>query len=88
MKTVPNLNTCIDKYLKTCKPFRAGNIISIEGKLYIVSGGNGSCNSCDLSLENKPCALWGILNSKDRYNNLVCSDMLPHLIFKELKEGL
>lgn len=88
MKTIPNLNTCIDKYLKTYKSFQAGNIISIEGKLYIVSRGNGSCNSCDLSLENKPCALWGILNSKYQDKNILCSDMLPHLIFKELKEGL
>lgn len=87
MKTVPNLNTCIDNYLKTYKSFQAGNIISIKDKLYIVSRGNGSCNNCDLSL-GSPCALWKILNSKYQDKNILCSDILPHLIFKELKEGL
>lgn len=89
MKTIPNLNTYIDRYLITHKPFQAGDIISIESKLYIIEKGNDSCNSCDLnSLPTTTCSLWKILNSEYRGKDLICSEMLPHCVFKELKEGL
>lgn len=89
MKTIPNLNTCIDKYLKTHKPFQSGDIISIESKLYVIKKGKDSCDSCDLSsLSKAPCSLWKVLNSKYRGKGLICSEMLPHLIVKELKGGL
>lgn len=90
MKTISNLNTCIDKYLKTHKPFQAGDIISIESKLYIIKKGSGSCDNCDLNspLPTVSCSLWKVLNSKYHGEGLICSEMLPHLIFKELKEGL
>lgn len=89
MKTIPNLNTCIDKYLKTHKPFQAGDIISIESKLYIIKKGSGSCDNCDLNSQSTvSCSLWKVLNSKYYGEGLICSEMLPHLIFKELKEGL
>ena len=89
MKTIPNLNTCIDKYLKTHKPFQAGDIISIESKLYIIEKGNDSCDSCDLnSLSKASCSLWKLLNNKYKNKGLICSEMLPHCVFKELKGGL
>lgn len=89
MKTIPNLNTCVDKYLKTHKPFQAGDIISIKSKLYIIKKGSGSCDNCDLNSQSTAsCLLWRVLNSKYRGEGLICSEMLPHLIFKELKEGL
>ena len=90
MKTIPNLNTCIDKYLKTHKPFQSGDIISIESKLYVIKKGKDSCDSCDLNspLPTESCSLWKILNSKYKGKGLVCSEMLPHCVFKELKGGL
>lgn len=94
MKSIPDLNIHIDKYLKTHKPFRAGDIINIKDKLYIIKRDDGfgdGCEGCDLDpgiTQAQSCLLWKVLKSKYRDKDLLCADILPRLIFKELKGGV
>ena len=93
MKSIPDLDIRINKHLKTGKPFRAGDIINIKDKLYIIERDDfdDGCGDCDLNsdiTQTQSCLLWKVLNSKYRDKDLICSDLLPQLIFKELKEGI